>query len=102
MILYVHPYPLSDDRRQRLNIAYQQLDPKPEISVKPAEPGCGRVLAFEYPPFVAEVALVSESTTPENLGVAILAASGVVSDPRVVSVERVLSRMLGAPVKEVK
>ena len=101
MILHIHPHPLTPDRRQRLNEAYQRLSPRPKFSVEAAVPGCGRVLAFEYPEFVAEVALVSDSTTAENLGAAILAALGLRPDTRVVSMERMLSRMLGADVKEV-
>lgn len=74
-----------------------------DILIRPrqAEPGCGKVLAFERPPFACDYCLVSDETTSKNLAAAISHLLGITTDPRASTMADWLSATMKRKVIEV-
>jgi hypothetical protein len=105
--LYIHPYPRWPEYRdvfRRVKVSDPRLRDM-QLQPTPAEPECGRLLAFgEHPPFVAEYALIRRA--PKELGPDLARAilrwyCGLADDKRIIGYEDWLSRVLGMDVREV-
>ena len=103
--LAIHPLPLTPERRDALTEAKLLLAGAPKIMPVQAQPGAGRILAFETPPFAPweGYALVSDKTSTEALAEALGWAVGFVErDSRVTSMAGWLSKVFGQKVAEVQ
>jgi hypothetical protein len=95
-------YPWSDWNvyRETIVSAKQATGYPHKVTPKQAEPGDDKVICTEPPPFLCDYALV-KSGSVEGFTNALLWYFGLREDNRIVTMDKMLSRIMGAEVKEV-
>jgi hypothetical protein len=73
-----------------------------DVSVTPAQaiPGCAKVICVETPPFLCDYAIV-KSGTVEGFTAALQWYINGEEDPRVITMAKMMSNIMGATVKEI-
>lgn len=99
MDLHFYPWDKWPEHRDVIVSAKQATGYTGKVVPCEAKPGLMRVVAVEVPPFLCDYALV-KSGTVEGFTAALEWYFGLRDDPRVVTVQKMLSRIMGQEVFE--
>lgn len=99
--IFTLPGTLSAEKIALIRQAKALLDTDIKIVLRPASPGCGKVLAFETPAFACDYAPV-ETATAQGLSAALAWYLGLVEDSRAIAMAKWLSGPLGGVVTELE
>jgi hypothetical protein len=97
--IHFYPWDKWSEYRSVLVQAKQATGYTEKVTPSEAKPGSMRVIAVEVPPFLCDYALV-KSGTVGGFTAALKWYFGLSNDPRVVTVEKMLSKIMGGEVFE--
>ena len=101
-VLYIWTKGERDSELPYIKEAKRQLNSAVKLMPVPAKPGSMRVISIgERPPFLCDHALVKDVTNIESLKAALEWYINDNGDPRVTTIAKWLSRLMGAEVKEI-
>ena len=100
MELNFYPWNKWNDYRDLIVQAKQATGYPHKVTPKQAEPGCGKVICTEPPPFLCDYALI-KSGSVEGFTHALLWYFGLREDSRIITMDKMLSKIMGGEVKEI-